>query len=336
MEFEDLYEAYLDCNKKKSNKKSAKKFEINALQEVCNLRDEVNDRTYKPRSSICFIIKDPSIREIFAAYYRDRILQHYVVRKLENRIERELIYDTYSCRKGKGTDFAINRLHKNIRSLSKNNTIDLYYLKLDIKAFFISIDRANLEKIVLGLNHNDSDVSYLIHFFTNYNCTKGCIKVGSREKWKLLPKYKSLFDKLTGIPIGNITSQVFANLILNEADHICMKYKNIRYHRYVDDIIVISPNIYELREFKKKFTETLVPNGFEVNNKKTHFGKSVYGIKFLGKILYHRSIILSNSSYHRISSKINNSKSKPSYKGICYRYGGYYLYNRDIFQKNSI
>jgi retron-type reverse transcriptase len=127
--------------KNKRKTKNAQKFELNYEERLIRLRDEINAGTYKIGRSIAFIVEKPVKREIFAADFRDRVVHHLVIQKLNDLFEKEFIYDSYSCRKGKGTLFGVKRLSRFIRACSQNFTKETYVLKLDIQGFFMHIHR---------------------------------------------------------------------------------------------------------------------------------------------------------------------------------------------------
>jgi retron-type reverse transcriptase len=128
--FKELYIAYLKCRKTKRNSVNALKFEIDALSNLYNLETSLNNRTYSPKRSVCFLTSSPKLREVFAADFSDRVVHHLIVPLLEQIYEPLFIYDSYSCRKGKGIHNATQRAYK----FSKSSQ---YYLQLDIKNFFI-------------------------------------------------------------------------------------------------------------------------------------------------------------------------------------------------------
>src|SRR3989339_680169 len=191
---EDLFRAYYDARRNKRNKKDVVKFEVNYERNLFVLAEEILDGKYQPGVSSCFIVKKPVKREIFAASFRDRIVHHLIYNYINPLFERSFINDSYSCRIGKGTSYGIKRLNHFIRSCSENYQKDCYILKLDIKGYFMSINKNILhEKIIF------------------YNPIKNCAVKGKGEDWAGLPKSKSLFFTQAGcgLPIGNLTSQLF-------------------------------------------------------------------------------------------------------------------------------
>lgn len=144
----DLYRAYKDARKHKRNRNYQLKFEFNLEENLIDLRDELISGTYKPFPSNCFIIHDPKMREVFAAHFRDRIVHHLFYNYTYKVFETTFIYDSYSCIKNRGTHFGIERLKHHILSVSKGYTKPCYVLKIDIKGYFMNINR----KILLELS----------------------------------------------------------------------------------------------------------------------------------------------------------------------------------------
>jgi len=134
--FSELHVAYKKCKKNKANTINAIKFEIHLGDNLWRLFEEINSFTYEPSSYICFIVQSPKMREVFASNFRDRVVHHLLVGDLEKVFEPIFIYDSYSCRVGKGTHKAVDRVQ--FFSRKKDNT---YYMQLDIKNFFLSIDK---------------------------------------------------------------------------------------------------------------------------------------------------------------------------------------------------
>lgn len=199
MEIGDLFEAYYDCRKNKRNTANAQIFENDYEHNLISLCNEINNGTYKLGRSIAFIVEQPVKREIFAADFRDRIVHHWLINKLNPYFEKQFIYDSYSCRSGKGTHFGIQRTNSFIRKCSLNYTTDCFILKLDLKGFFMSIDKNILFKKLLNFinkNYTGSDKLLIIELCYKiifYDATKSCIIKGSYNDWSDLPKDKSLF-----------------------------------------------------------------------------------------------------------------------------------------------
>ena len=214
-----LFRAFFDARKNKRNTINALAFEMDLETNLRKLYEDIIYGTYNISPSICFIVEKPVKREIFAANFRDRVVHHYVINQLMDVFENQFIYDSYSCRVGKGNLFGVERLRKFIRSCTANYSRDAYILKLDIQGFFMNINKKQLcDKITTLVRRKyqgwDKEILLsLIRQIVMNDPTDGCIVKGKRSDWDGLPSSKSLFctPKECGLPIGNLTSQVFAN-----------------------------------------------------------------------------------------------------------------------------
>ncbi|HBB27568.1 TPA: hypothetical protein DCZ36_03685 [Candidatus Gracilibacteria bacterium] len=251
MNLTKLFLAYYDCRKNKRKTASAIKFELDYESNLIQLHEEIMNRTYTVGKSIAFIVDRPVKREIFAGDFRDRIVHHFIVNELNPIFENLFIHDSYSCRVGKGTSFGIARMEHFMRASSDNYRSEAWILKLDIAGFFMSIDRT----VLLGMIENIIDTKYsgedsetlrfLVRTVIGNDPTKNCVIKGKRTDWQGLPRNKSLFfaPPGVGLPIGNLTSQIFANLYLHPLDEFIKKTLKIQnYGRYVDDFVLLHPS----------------------------------------------------------------------------------------------
>ncbi len=224
-------------------------FEIDYESKLFELGEEIKNGKYEISRSICFISFEPVQREVFAADFRDRIIHHLIYNYINPYFERLFINDSYSCRIGKGTSYGIERVDHFIRSCSKNYKNDCYILKMDIKGYFMSMDRNILyEKVEKILNRFKPEIKfdfglvlYLVRKVIFHDPTGNCIIRRIKNDWAGLPKSKSLFfaGKDKGFPIGNLTSQLFGNIYLNDFDHFIKHKLGFRYYgRYVDDFLL--------------------------------------------------------------------------------------------------
>ncbi len=145
---DEIIKAYLSCRKNKRNTINAIKFELKLEENLYSLWRSLKDGSYSPGRSICFVVTYPKLREIFAADFKDRVIHHLLVGRLEPYFEKRFIYDSFACRKNKGCHKAISRLKKYINVVTKNKTKNAYYLQIDIKSFFSNIDKNILYSIV--------------------------------------------------------------------------------------------------------------------------------------------------------------------------------------------
>ena len=311
----EFFEAYFDCRKKKRSTCSAIKFEVDYEQEIIKLANEVNSGSYKPDTSLAFIIDKPVKREVFAASFRDRIVHHLLINKINHLFERAFINDSYSCRVGKGTHYAIKRLDHFIRSCSENYTKDCYILKLDIEGFFMHIDRRLLYsklRAFLLENYDGLDVDVvldLVHKIVFYEPTIKCRVKGSICNWNGLPKNKSLFyaPLSCGLPIGNLTSQVFANFYMNDFDHFMKHTLGLRYYgRYVDDFVIVHNDKEFLKKLVPQIREFLSVNlHLRLHPRKVYLQHFNKGVRYLGVIIkpYRKYIV--NRTYGNMYDRIS-------------------------------
>ena len=321
------------AEKIKKNKPGAKKFEVNAVFNILNIVEDINNKTYKPLRSECFIVKEPKIREVFCANFRDRIDQHFVFNELNPVIEKILIFDAANCRKSKGTDFAINRVFKFIRRETKNYTLPAYFLKLDLSGFFMNIDRQILLNQVLDIIWHKyegkyrKELDFLVKIIILNDVTKGAIRVTDIKEWDNLPTRKTLFNNSNGLPIGNICSQLFANLYLNDIDHI-VKSRHKSYSRYVDDFIIVDKQEYKLKLTKKLIESKLSNINLQTNKNKTYIQNIKYGIPYLVIKIYPYYMILDKQRIKRIYAGIRSfTTAEQAYPRVASRQGMFERYH---------
>lgn len=259
----DIFRAYYDARKHKRTTESQLDFEMELEHNLIVLYEQIRDRTYKPQPCICFITEDPVKREIFAFRFRDRVVHHLLFNYLAPLFEPRMIYDSYSCRKGKGTLRGIERFEHHIRSCTRNYTQSAYILKLDLRGYFMSIDKHLLYAIIWRtidrccprwpkeVARFDFDlVDFLIRSILFRNPVENCRIVGALSDWNGLPPSKSLFrsPQGVGLPIGDLTSQLFSNIYLDVLDEYVKRTLKCRhYGRYVDDFYIVHPSRSYLR-----------------------------------------------------------------------------------------
>ena len=288
-----LFRAYFDTRKNKRKTANALAFEDNYEEKLFKLYEEIMNREYKIGQSICFIVDKPVKREIFAASFRDRIVHHLIFNYINPIFEKHFIKDSYSCRLGKGTSQGIRRADHFIRSCSANYQKDCWILKLDIKGYFMAMDRnilyQKIERKLKTVKNADFDINlilYLIRAVVFNDPTKNCRVKGKREDWTGLPKSKSLFfaEKGRGFPIGNLTSQLFGNIYLDEFDHFVReKFEARRYGRYVDDMVFVHSDKEFLKAVIKKIADYLQKElELDLHPKKIYLQHFAKGVCFLG------------------------------------------------------
>jgi len=301
---DELFRAYMACRKYKRGTANALAFEIDYESNLITLGEEINNGTYQPGKSIAFIVNKPVKREIFAADFRDRVVHHLIINKLNPLFEKEFIYDSYACRAGKGTHFGIRRIDRFIRQCSRNYTEDCYILKLDIKGFFMHIDKNILFKrlkAAINEKYTEQDKDLILELcrkVISYHPANNCIIKGNKKNWKGIPPDKSLFSspENCGLPIGNLTSQVFANFYMNSFDHLIKHNLKIRYYgRYVDDFVMIHSHKEYLKSIIPIIREYLYSNlGLVLHPNKIYLQHYSKGLSYLGAVIKSNRIYIGN------------------------------------------
>ncbi|MFH1505203.1 MAG: RNA-directed DNA polymerase, partial [Candidatus Omnitrophota bacterium] len=345
----DLFQAYYRARRNKRNTINQLKFELNFEHEIFKLYNEIENRSYRPLPETAFIINKPVQREIFAANFRDRVIHHLLFQYISPIIEKYLIYDCYSCRKGKGTSAGIKRAAKFLRACSQNYKKDCWIMQMDISGYFMGINRELLyhkvngilqreyqkralsadcatisalslpgltgqsrgidfkdfldsplsrrmtKKAVVaqsagkGISFDKDIVDFLLKKTIFRNPADNCKVKGPGSGWTGLPANKSLFytSPGCGLPIGNLTSQLFGNVFLNDFDHWMKKIMDFGYYgRYVDDFFIMHPDkgyllgaLPKIADYLKMNEKlTLHPNKTKIKHYKT-------GFLFLGAVI---------------------------------------------------
>ena len=295
LEFEELYQAYNLCLKNKKKKRGTYKFTNEELcKNLIELIDKLNTHTYEPKPSNCYVITEPALREIYAAQFSDRIVQHFYMNEIEDILEEELIEGCCSCRKGKGTDYALKLLRNFITKTSNYGRKNCYYLKIDLSGYFMSIDRKQVSDKFRDLilekykgKHKEL-LLYLTPVIFENNPALNCRYKCNEEIRKKVPKRRKMNpDSNYGMAIGNLTAQAASNLNLKEFDEYITKNLGLKqYVRYVDDIVIISDNKKKLIKELANIVEKLKETNQKINMKKTKIDTAYHGVQFLGKVSY--------------------------------------------------
>ncbi len=319
----DLFRAYYEARKHKRNTVNQLKFEVNFERELFSLYEEISTRNYKLRPSICFVVDVPVKREVFAADFRDRVIHHLICKYIDPILERLLIEDSYSCRKGKGTLYGIWRVDQFVKECSENYTKDCFILKLDIRGYFMNIDRYILEKQLSELLSDEnienayhdtlqpdwSLVRYLIKEIIFQDVKQDCIIKGSSSDWEGLPLSKSLFHSPSGkgLPIGNLTSQYFSNIYMHALDDYITSTLGIKYYgRYVDDFVIVHRDKEFLKKLIPRIKDFLKTNlHLELHPKKIYLQHYTKGVLFLGAVIKPNRLYIANRTVSHFRKAIH-------------------------------
>lgn len=292
--YDSLFLAYEECRRNKAWTDAAIAFEIHYENELLELQKRTERGEYEPGASIAFLVQWPSLREVFAAMFRDRNIQTWIAQRINPLFEAQFIPASFNCRVGKGTLAAVKYLQDAIREKSENYTRDCWVLKYDLKGFFMSINRAMVtDKLCRFIRerYKGDDIETLIYLtrITLLNSpADNCIMQGDPRGWDALPANKSLFTvpEGHGLPIGNITSQLVANFLLDETDHYLTETLGLTIARYVDDTAIVDCDKERLLAAMPLIREHLWKTaGVRVNPKKYYLQHYKKGVKFLGMVI---------------------------------------------------
>ncbi|HXK31860.1 MAG TPA: reverse transcriptase/maturase family protein [Candidatus Paceibacterota bacterium] len=275
--------AWREFHRGKGKKTDVQQFEYNLEDNLFHLHQELKNKRHCHSHYTSFYIQDPKLRYIHKACVRDRVLHHAVFRILYPIFDPTFIFDSYSCRIKKGTHRAVGRLQKFARKVSKNNTKNCYILKCDIKKFFDSVDHDILINLIQK-KIKDENTVWLI---------KNIIKSFSISTNK-------------GLPLGNITSQIFANIYLNELDQFIKHKLKIKYYiRYCDDFVILSNSDEYLRKLIFTINDFLRERlKLSFHSDKISIRKYRQGVDFLGYVSFPYHRVLRTKTKRRMFRKI--------------------------------
>jgi hypothetical protein len=289
--FEELVQAYLDCRRTKRNTASALAFEQDQERKLAQLADELRDGSYRPGRSICFVVTRPKAREVWAADFRDRIVHHLLYNRIASRFYRSFISDTCACIPGRGTLYAAQRLESKIRSASENWTKPLWYLKCDLANFFVAIDKRVLwRQIEVRVSAvGEPWWLWLAGVILFHDPRENFELRGDLSLLERVPPHKRLASQPVhlGLPIGNLSSQFFANIYLDALDQFAKHQVRARHYvRYVDDFILLHESPQWLNAALASIDAFLPATlGARLNPTKTILQPVARGVDFVGHVI---------------------------------------------------
>ncbi|MBI9031969.1 RNA-dependent DNA polymerase [bacterium] len=268
--YENLFIAAIKACQRKRYKPAVLEFNNNLGENLLQLQKELQDGEYMPGSYKYFKITEPKERDVYAAPYRDRIVHHALLNVLEPIWEKRFYYHSYACRKEKGMHRAIDICQKYIRQ-------NKYILKCDIRKYFQSIDHKLLMHIIKK-RIADKKLLDLIFMIINFS--------PQMDTPYILYSNDDLFtyfERKKGVPIGNLTSQFFANVFLNELDHWVKHNNKIKHYiRYMDDFLLFHNSKSYLRNVRQQMEGFLDSMRLTLHPQKTQILPSKDGVAFLG------------------------------------------------------
>jgi retron-type reverse transcriptase len=320
---ENLLSAWRAFAKGKRSKKDVSAFELNLEDNIFALHQKLVSGVWRPEPYTVFFVQDPKLRRIHKASVFDRVLYQAVYQAIYPIFDRGFIHDSYASRNLKGTHRGVKRFEVFARKVTQNYRRNGFVLKCDIRKFFDSIDHKILLRL-LGQKIIDSHLLDLLEM--------------------IIRSFNTISGK--GLPLGNVTSQVFANIYLNELDQYLKHTLKVRYYiRYCDDFVILSDDNDRLKEIYRYidiFLDCRLKLSLHPN--KVTIKKISQGTDFLGYVSlpYHR--VLRTNTKHRMLLKIENScryfiagaLSKESWQSCLASYFGMLGHSKSFRLRNAI
>lgn len=297
--FAALYRAWQACRRGKRGTRKAQRYEIGLLDRLVDTREALQKHAWRPSRTTRFVTLQPKPREILAADFGDRVVHHLLVPWFERLYEPVFIHDSYANRKGKGTHAAVQRLQGFVRSQRS-----AHYLQLDIANFFNNIDRCALFGLLQARVQRDlrrppcdprhacpdeaHHMLWLARQLLTGNPAQGATYQGRPQDLARVPAHKQLGNAPAGkgLPIGNLTSQFFANVYLNELDQFIKHTLKVRHYvRYVDDFVLLHGDPGQLRQWRQAIADFLHQQWGLALRDAGRLAPVANGIDFLGYIV---------------------------------------------------
>ena len=287
----NLLLAWRKARKGKTKRLYIREFEKNLIKNLLELQKELENRTYSPRPLKTFILRDPKTRKISKSAFRDRIIHHALCNLLVPIFNKTFIYDSCANREGKGNLFALKRFDKFKRKTTKNNNKIAFCLKADIKHYFQEVNYKILIEIITR-KIKDKKVIWLVQ--------------------QILNNYENNNEKGKGMPLGNLTSQFFANLYLNELDYFVKHKLRARYYiRYVDDFIILHNLKEKLEIWKLDISKFLREKlALELHTQKSKIIPLSKGVDFVGFRNFYHYKLLRKRNIRKMLIKIKSCKKR--------------------------
>ncbi|MEK6893195.1 MAG: reverse transcriptase domain-containing protein [Nanoarchaeota archaeon] len=325
--FENLVLAWKRARKGKTKKFYVIKFEENLKENLMQLHTELKNKTYQPKPLVIFILRDPKTRVISKSDFRDRIVHHAVCNIIEPIFDKTFIYDSCANRIGRGNLFALKRFDFFKRKITGNLRKEAFCFKADIKHYFQEVNHEMLVEI-LERKIMDKEVISLIKQILNNNA-----QTSSQGDWGI------------GMPIGNLTSQFFANVYLNELDYFVKHELKAEYYiRYVDDFVILYNSKKQLEKWKEQIDSFLKNKlKLELHPQKSRIIPLSKGVDFVGFRVFYRFKLPRKRNIKKMNNKICEfEKGEIKYANLMASYQSWQAYvkwsnsyslRRDILKK---
>jgi len=316
--FENLILAWKKARKGKTKKDYVIEFEKELFYNLMALHYELKYLTYFPKPLKTFVLRDPKTRVISKSYFRDRIIHHAIVNILEVIFCKRFIYDSCANQLGKGTLFALKRFEKFQRMVTKNYTRHAFCLKADIKHYFQEVNHNILLSIIKKKVSDIKTISLIEKINANSE---------RRERERLTSWLESQDKK--GMPLGNLTSQFFANIYLTELDYFIKHKLKVKYYiRYVDDFVILHQSREHLEILKKEINKFLKERlKIELHSQKSRIISLLEGVDFVGFRNFSHQRLLRKRNIRTMRRKIMFFKEGTyDFKSIAEIYQGWQAY----------
>lgn len=297
---EKLFAAWDAFKKDKQQKQDVLHFEWNVEENIFNLHRDLRYGRYKHSPYTSFYVQDPKRRHIHKAIVRDRVLHHAVFTALNPLFEPAFIANSFSCRVGKGTHKGVEKLSQLVRAVSKNYQKPCFALKCDVKRFFATVDHYLLLAILHKRIKDENAIELLKEIIYSFSS-----------------EFSTLFES-KGLPIGNLTSQLFANVYLNEFDQFVKNELHVEHYvRYTDDFVVLSNSRAYLKNVLLSITAFLRDRlKLELHPKKISLRPFHQGIDFLGYVILPHYRLVRSKTKRRILHKLHSRAIEYKYRTI--------------------
>jgi len=321
---EQLVKAYYYARRGKREKKRVCEFDFFLENNLIKLRYSLLSNNYRPAPYAHFTIFDPKTRSVSAPAFRDRVLQHSLVTTIEPLFEKRFIYDSYACRENKGTHFGAKRVKKFLMAARcvHSPKQNIYVLQCDIQKYFQSISWDILISIISRRVHCDRTLDLIKKIITTHDTTDNSTApvIGEMQ----LDLFNQIEKKIPpvrvserkGLPIGNLTSQLFANIYLNELDHFVKENLRERwYARYMDDFLIIHPDKDHLLDTRDKIRAYLKGKlDLQLHPRKITIKNVQEGVPFVGYRIFYDHKLVRGDTLRRMQKKYR-LKTKLYHKG---------------------
>lgn len=314
---ENIFQSWEDFKKGKRKTKDVMGFEYKLEDNLFKLHHLLANKTYKHGNYKSFFVQDPKQRHIHKAQVRDRVVHRLLYNYLNKLFDKSFIFDSYSSRKSKGTHKGVVRLQKFVLKVSENYTQDCWSLKCDVKKFFENIDHTILINLLKEKN-SDREILILLE--------------------EVIESFHSRAGRGKGVPLGNLTSQIFANIYLHKFDWFVKHKLGIKYYlRYADDFLVLDISPKKLHQHVAVFDDYLRSSlGLELHPNKIVFKSLNLGIDFLGYVIFPYHILPRTKTKKRALKKIRQKVNLKNFENSLQSYLGYFVHADTYQLRNKI